>query len=396
MHMPSEPSAVAILERLAPQRWPLPLDLLPEETALVGGAVRDALLDRLKPQPDLDLVVPSDALDLTRTLAKRLGGSCVVLDQERDMARLVLEGWTVDIARQDGPSLEADLGRRDYRLNAIALPLQRPEQLIDPTGGLTDLRQRRLTAVRESNLTDDPLRLLRGLRLIAEIPLSLDPITADWMQLHRQQLTRAAPERILAELQKLVAGPLADQALVQLSELELVQPWAAGQPLPTSEDAIQLTADEREQALPLARLTALVSDQGLEQLKASRVLRQRCQRLRRWQHQLPQDPEMLAEAERLQLHLDLDRDLPALVLQLDPTLQSRWLQRWRDSEDPLFHPANPVDGTTLQRELNLTPGPGLGMLLMHLRQERAFGRLHGRDDALQEAHRWSKRNRDAL
>ena len=105
---------------------------------------------------------------------------------------------------------------------------------------------------------------------------------------------------------------------------------------------------------------------------------------------------MLAEAERLQLHLDLDRDLPALVLQLDPTLQSRWLQRWRDSEDPLFHPANPVDGTTLQRELNLTPGPGLGMLLMHLRQERAFGRLHGRDDALQEAHRWSKRNRDAL
>ena len=396
MHMPSEPSALAILERLAPQRWPLPLDLLPEETALVGGAVRDALLDRLKPQPDLDLVVPSDALDLTRTLAKHLGGSCVVLDQERDMARLVLEGWTVDIAQQDGPSLEADLGRRDYRLNAIALPLQRPEQLIDPTGGLTDLRQRRLTAVRESNLTDDPLRLLRGLRLIAEIPLSLDPITADWMKLHRQQLTRAAPERILAELQKLVAGPLADQALVQLSELELVQPWAAGQPLPTSEDAIQLKADEREQALPLARLTALVSDQGLEQLKASRVLRQRCQRLRRWQHQLPQDPEMLTEAERLQLHLDLDRDLPALVLQLDPTLQSRWLQRWRDSEDPLFHPANPVDGTTLQRELNLTPGPGLGMLLMHLRQERAFGRLHSRDDAIQEAHRWSKRNRDAL
>ena len=396
MHMHSEPSALAILERLAPQRWPLPLDLLPKETALVGGAVRDALLDRLKPQPDLDLVVPSDALDLTRTLAKRLGGSCVVLDQERDMARLVLEGWTVDIARQDGPSLEADLGRRDYRLNAIALPLQRPEQLIDPTGGLTDLRQRRLTAVRESNLTDDPLRLLRGLRLIAEIPLSLDPITADWMQLHRQQLTRAAPERILAELQKLVAGPLADQALVQLCELELVQPWAAGQPLPTSEDTIQLTADEREQALPLARLTALVSDHGLEQLKASRFLRQRCQRLRRWQHQLPQDPEMLAEAERLQLHLDLDRDLPALVLQLDPTLQSRWLQRWRDSEDPLFHPANPVDGTTLQRELNLSPGPGLGMLLMHLRQERAFGRLHGRDDALQEAHRWSKRNRDAL
>ena len=312
------------------------------------------------------------------------------------MARLVLRGWTVDIARQDGASLEADLQRRDYRINAIALPLNGPAQLIDPTGGLADLQQGWLTAVRESNLTDDPLRLLRGLRLMAEIPLSLDPMTAGWMRRHRQQLTQAAPERILAELQKLVAGPLADQAIEQLCQLELIQPWAAGQPLPTSVDAIQLTASEQKQALPLARLTALISDQGLEQLKASRALRQRCRRLRQWQQRLPDDPETLPEAERVQLHLDLDRDLAALVLQLNPVLQSCWLRRWRDPEDPLFHPASPVDGTTLQRELKLTPGPRLGVLLMHLRQERAFGRLHGRDDALQEAHRWTNRNRDAL
>ena len=396
MHMPSTPPAIAILERLAPQRWPLPLDLLPKAAVLVGGAVRDALLDRLKPQPDLDLVVPSGALALTRTLANRLGGSCVVLDQERDMARLVLRGWTVDIARQDGASLEADLQRRDYRINAIALPLNGPAQLIDPTGGLADLQQGWLTAVRESNLTDDPLRLLRGLRLMAEIPLSLDPMTAGWMRRHRQQLTQAAPERILAELQKLVAGPLADQAIEQLCQLELIQPWAADQPLPTSVDTIQMTTDEQEQALPLARLTALISDQGLEQLKGSRALRQRCRRLRQWQQRLPDDLETLPEAERVQLHLDLDRDLAALILQLEPAHQSCWLRRWRDPEDPLFHPASPVDGTTLQRELKLTPGPQLGVLLMHLRQERAFGRLHGRDDALQEAHRWTNRNRDAL
>ena len=396
MHMPSTTPAIAILERLAPQRWPLPLDLLPKAAVLVGGAVRDALLDRLKPQPDLDLVVPSGALALTRTLANRLGGSCVVLDQERDMARLVLRGWTVDIARQDGASLEADLQRRDYRINAIALPLNGPAQLIDPTGGLADLQQGWLTAVRESNLTDDPLRLLRGLRLMAEIPLSLDPMTAGWMRRHRQQLTQAAPERILAELQKLVAGPLADQAIEQLCQLELIQPWAAGQPLPTSVDAIQLTASEQEQALPLARLTALISDQGLEQLRGSRALRQRCRRLRQWQQRLPDDLETLPEAERVQLHLDLDQDLAALILQLNPDLQSCWLRRWREPEDPLFHPASPVDGTTLQRELKLTPGPQLGVLLMHLRQERAFGRLHGRDDALQEAHRWTNRNRDAL
>ena len=396
MHMPSTTPAIVILERLAPQRWPLPLKLLPTGAVLVGGAVRDALLDRLKPQPDLDLVVPSGALALTRTLANRLGGSCVVLDQERDMARLVLRGWTVDIARQDGASLEADLQRRDYSINAIALPLNGPAQLIDPTGGLADLQQGWLTAVRESNLTDDPLRLLRGLRLMAEIPLSLDPMTAGWMRRHRQQLTQAAPERILAELQKLVAGPLADQAIEQLCQLELIQPWAADQPLPTSVDTIQMTTDEQEQALPLARLTALISDQGLEQLRGSRALRQRCRRLRQWQRRLPDDPETLPEGERVQLHLDLDRDLAALILQLEPAHQTCWLQRWRDSEDPLFHPASPVDGTTLQRELKLAPGPRLGDLLMHLRQERAFGRLQSRDDAIQEAHRWTKRNQDAL
>ena len=146
----------------------------------------------------------------------------------------------------------------------------------------------------------------------------------------------------------------------------------------------------------MARLTALISDQGLEQLRASRALRQRCRRLRQWQHRLPNDPETLPEAERMQLHLDLDRDLAALILQLEPAHQTYWLRRWRDPEDPLFHPASPVDGTTLQRELKLTPGPQLGVLLMHLRQERAFGRLHSRDDALQEAHRWTNRNRDAL
>ena len=77
-------------ERLAPAQWPLPLARLPEGTALVGGAVRDGLLDRLQEQPDLDLVVPSDAIALTKALARELHGTCVVLDAERSIARLVL------------------------------------------------------------------------------------------------------------------------------------------------------------------------------------------------------------------------------------------------------------------------------------------------------------------
>jgi len=119
---PAELAALA-WRRLQPERWPLPRQAFPAGSALVGGAVRDALLDRLPPQPDLDLVVESDAIQLCRRLGRSHGGSVVVLDAERSIARLVIQGWSVDLARQEGASLAHDLGRRDYRLNAMALPL---------------------------------------------------------------------------------------------------------------------------------------------------------------------------------------------------------------------------------------------------------------------------------
>ena len=280
-------SGDALLEqlraRLAPAQWPLPLAQLPQGTVLVGGAVRDGLLDRLPDQPDLDLVVPTNAIALTQTLAKQLHGTCVVLDAERSIARLVLGGWTVDIAQQDGARIEDDLWRRDYRLNAIAVSLQPWGQLWDPTGGLKDLQQGYLTAVSEANLTDDPLRLLRGLRLAAEMPLTISSQTLGWIERHSTRLPEAAPERILAELQRLVRGEHADAAIAALTSMALLRPWAAGGQPPAPANAEGLSTAEVGAALPLARLTALISDEGMTQLRASRALRQRCKRLRVWQ-----------------------------------------------------------------------------------------------------------------
>ena len=378
------------------ERWPLPVQLLPPGTTLVGGAVRDALLNRLPEQPDLDLVVSADALGLTRRLSRELGGSCVVLDETRDIARLVLKGWTIDIARQEGSSLEDDLWRRDYRLNAIALPLEPAGQLIDPTGGLEDLAQGQLRAICEANLRADPLRLLRGLRLLAQIPLQLEATTAQWIHQLRDRLSEAAPERILAELQKLVAGVHADAALQHLQHLNLITPWAAQEHLPSLEDAALLTPEERTQALPLARLCGLISDAGLTRLRASRALQQRCQRLRRWRQRLRIEGEPTAEPERLQLHLDLEAELPALILQLNATDQASWLQRWRDPDDALFHPRFPVDGTTVMKTLSLPAGPQIGALLAHLRQEAAFGRIETQDQALAEARSWWAHTSEAL
>ena len=383
-------------ERLAPAQWPLPLARLPQGTALVGGAVRDGLLHRLQEQPDLDLVVPTDAIALTKALAQELHGTCVVLDEERSIARLVLGGWTLDIARQDGDRIEDDLWRRDYRLNAIAVSLQPWGQLWDPTGGLSDLQKGCLTAVSEANLTDDPLRLLRGLRLMAEIPLTMSGQTMGWIERHAARLPEAAPERILAELQRLVKGEHADAAIAALSSVPLLRPWAAwGQP-PTLGNIGGLNHEEAAAAVPLARLTALVSDEGLTQLRASRALRQRCKRLRYWQERTGQTPESLPEADRLQLHEELEEDLPALALQLPMPEKGDWLHRWRDAEDPLFHPRAAIDGNDLLSALEIQPGPGLGQLLNHLKLERAFRRIKTPREALEEAKRFLARESEAL
>jgi len=383
-------------ERLAPAQWPLPLARLPQGTALVGGAVRDGLLNRLQEQPDLDLVVPTEAIALTKALAQELHGTCVVLDAERSIARLVLGGWTVDIARQDGARIEDDLWRRDYRLNAIAVSLQPWGQLWDPTGGLSDLQQGCLTAVSEANLTDDPLRLLRGLRLMAEIPLTISSQTMGWIERHAARLPDAAPERILAELQRLVKGEHADAAMAALSSVPLLRPWAAGGQPPAPSDIAGFNPGEAAAAVPLARLTALVSDDGLTQLRASRALRQRCKRLRVWQERIGQAPESLPEADRLQLHEELEEDLPALALQLPMPEKEIWLQRWRNAEDPLFHPRAPIDGNTLLTALEIQAGPGIGKLLHHLKLERAFRRIQTPSEALAEAKRFLTRESDAL
>tara|TARA_B100000073_G_scaffold15809_2_gene12874 strand:- start:8623 stop:9846 length:1224 start_codon:yes stop_codon:yes gene_type:complete len=407
MHMPPDAASNDILKResatvllwarLAPERWPLPLNKLPQGTALVGGAVRDGLLNRLSATPDLDLVVPQNALGLTRRLAQELNGTCVVLDADRDMARLVLGEWTVDLSRREGADLNADLQRRDYTVNAIALPLHPRGIVVDPSGGLEDLQRMTLRAIQEQNLIDDPLRLLRGLRFMAEQNLSLDPEAATWIHRHRHRLPEVAPERILSELQRLVCGAWAAAVIPELQRLDLLAPWQSSDPIPwdlpdTGADA-DFSQEERQLAWPLLRLTHLVSEEGLKQLRSSRRLAHRTRQLRHW---LRCWREQINEAERLQLQSDLEEDLPAFILTLPQTDRITWLRRWRDPEDKLFHPRTPLNGRMLQEQLGLVPGPSLGVLIDHLRLEYAFGRIVDQDDALQSARHWLTKNRSML
>lgn len=377
-----------LMTRLQPERWPIPLDRLPAGTVLVGGAVRDGLLNRLPDHPDLDMVVPADALEQVRKLSREFGGACVVLDRERDMARLVLGSWTIDLARQDGDDLTADLLRRDYRINAIALTLTPDPRLLDPSGGIADLRARRITAVNEQNLLNDPLRLLRALRLAAELSMTIDETTLEMIARHRHLLPKVAPERIQAEVLKLVQANSADQAIRLLHSLQLIAPWCSDQPQRTF-NAEALTKQEQQLALPLARLTQLLSDQGVNELRFSRKQIQRSMRLRRWwMRDQQQGADTLNERERLILHQELEEDLPAFTLAWPMEQQREWLSRWRDQEDKLFHPSAPLNGRTLQTKLGLPPGPRLGELIDHLCLEQAFGRIRSQDDAIQCARAW--------
>ncbi|MFZ9952807.1 MAG: CCA tRNA nucleotidyltransferase, partial [Vulcanococcus sp.] len=398
----AEAAATARLawQRLAPQRWPLPREAFPAGTALVGGAVRDALLNRLGERPDIDLVLPGDAVELCRQLRRRHGGSAVVLDAERSIARLVINGWTLDLARQEGGSLTADLHRRDYTINAMALPLAATDQLVDPLGGSAHLARGALVAVSEANLLDDPLRLLRGLRLASELGFQLEPQTRAWIHQHHGRLAAVAGERVLAELEKLAVAPEGEQGLAEVQASGLLLPWQRratgssdtdpGVPLrqltPAHAAALGLNATETAAALPLARLAALLDGGALQQLRSSRRLQQRVERLRHWWEQTGASPEPLPEPQRLQLQRQLEEDLPALLLSWPAAAAadaSHWLQRWRDPADPLFHPRAAIDGGRLQRELGLAPSPQLGQLLEQLMLERAFGRIHGPEEALE-------------
>ena len=412
--LPVDQLARALRLRLAPEGWPLPLAALPAGTVLVGGAVRDALLGRLALRPDLDLVVPGDAVALARELARRLGGAVVVLDGERSIARLVLQGWTIDLARRMGANLQQDLLRRDYTANAIALQLtatgdgpEHPEGalldsgggLMDPSGGLEDLAAGRLRAISEANLLDDPLRLLRGVRLAWELGFRLEATSLGWICQHRARLGQVAGERVLAELERLAVAPQGGGGLAQLVDTGLLASWCdvlspkaaparSGKPAMLHHHLAQLGREaaaerglseaETAWALPLARLACLLDGQSLARLKSSRRLQLNCQRLRHWWQRLGGlggDPDALPEDERLSLQRQLEGELPALALLLEAAWAPTALARWRDPADPLFHPRAPMDGASLQARLALKPGPRLGQLLEHLTRERAFGRL---------------------
>lgn len=187
---------------------------------IVGGAVRDAALGRAV--TDVDLAVGGEPRDAARAVAAALGGHVFELSSEFGTWRVAApaRGWQVDLTGLRGGGIEADLAQRDFTIGAVAVPVRGGAPL-DPVGGLADLERGLLRAVGEGSFRADPLRLLRGARLAAELDLDLDPETARLARDAAERAAEPAGERQLAELRQLLGGPDPLRGLALLEELAL-------------------------------------------------------------------------------------------------------------------------------------------------------------------------------
>lgn len=171
---------------------------------VVGGTVRDALLGR--EIADIDLAVAGDAEPVARAVAKAVRGPAFPLSDEFGTWRAIArgEGWVCDVSPLQADTLAGDLALRDFTVNAMAVPLAGGE-LVDLHGGRADL-DARVLRVLDGAYERDPLRPLRLVRFATELGFAPDPATERATREAAEAVTRASPERIFAELRRIVVA----------------------------------------------------------------------------------------------------------------------------------------------------------------------------------------------
>jgi poly(A) polymerase len=171
---------------------------------VVGGAVRDAILGR--PVTDVDLVTTDEPASVARKVASAAGGPAFPLSEEFGAWRVIANaGFVCDVSPLQGDSIEDDLGKRDFSANAMAMPLTSPD-ILDPHGGGADLEAGVLRVLGEHSYRDDPLRPLRLVRIATELTLQPDAETERLTRAHAGRVPETSPERIWAELRRLVTA----------------------------------------------------------------------------------------------------------------------------------------------------------------------------------------------
>jgi hypothetical protein len=326
-----------------------------QEAWVVGGAVRDELLGRELVDLDVAVREPEGA---ARAYANRSDGAPFPLSERHGAWRVALDGGrTVDFTPFTG-TIEEDLATRDFTINAIAAPLAGGEA-VDPFAGRADLDARLIRVVSPTVFTDDPLRLMRAVRLEDELGFGLDPETERLVSEHAALVTEPARERTLAELVRLsVDGYRRADELGLLSPLE---GSSAGLDRPALVDR------------PAFRLVAVFGD-ALRRFPVSNETKRYAQKLLHTKPPEDGSPRSIHRFRRATEPWALD----ALVFVGAPELEDEvLLARQREPAEPLLR----------GDELGVPPGPEIGRLLELIAEERAAGTISTREEALELVRR---------
>jgi poly(A) polymerase len=207
------------------------IKLTPQPVYLVGGSVRDLLIGTADLK-DIDIVMPKDSESVARHFADAIGGSFFFLDEERKITRVVRSSdrgiIQFDFTNFEGADLAADLGRRDFTMNAMALDLREfikdrsLGKIIDPFHGKEDVRNKLIRMVKPEVLDEDPLRLLRAVRFSATLGFTVEIATAEQIRHRARLLAMPSPERQRDELFLILAERNAESHLTLMDSLGLL------------------------------------------------------------------------------------------------------------------------------------------------------------------------------
>nr|WP_325289602.1 HD domain-containing protein [uncultured Bacteroides sp.] len=222
-------------------------DELGLECYVVGGYVRDIFLER--PSKDIDVVVVGSGIAMAEALGRRLGrGAHVSVFKNFGTAQLKYratevefvgarkESYTHDSRKpivEDG-TLEDDQNRRDFTINALAVCLNsdRFGELVDPFGGLDDLKERTIRTPLDPDITfsDDPLRMMRCIRFATQLNFYIDDETFESLCRNKERISIISRERIADELNKIMLSPIPSKGFIDLERsglLDLIFPELA-------------------------------------------------------------------------------------------------------------------------------------------------------------------------
>ncbi len=372
------------------------LGFLPTGSYLVGGYIRDIILGRETEKIDIDIVVPFNAIEIGKKIADNIGSKFIILDEKREVIRIILNHIYIDIANQVSSTIEGDLCSRDFAINSIAFLFDK-KCLFDPLNGLKDLENALLRTHSEKNLLNDPLRILRCFRFVSELNFKIEFNLITFIKKNKEKIYLVAKERINYEIQKIVHGANAFDAVLLIKKLNIFGTDSL------SEDSffldlekinyVEFKQEEKENFLPLFFIAQILDVASLEKLKFSKTEIAKTKLLRKWHFLLEKkNIAKFTESDRFALHKELEMFLPSFIFYLPQNLRLDWLHRWRDKDDKLFHPSNLLNGDVIKKNLKIKDGPILGELLQYLSKELAYKRLNNFDEAIYKAKQWIEQN----